>query len=146
MGINTVSLFKKGKNELANYKAHSIVSRRTTIQGDIGFSGGLHVEGKVLGNIRSEEGCVVVHGEVHGDLFVPNAIINGTVVGNITCSKHLELSGAARVTGVVTYAQMEMHLGAQVTGELRLLNADAAAAAVSDANSRIEKKELRVVP
>nr|WP_206389672.1 polymer-forming cytoskeletal protein [Amnimonas aquatica] len=50
---------------------------------------------------------------------MPNAIINGTVRGNLTCLQHLELAAGARVFGTVTYQSMEMMLGAQVTGSMQ---------------------------
>ncbi|MEL0028665.1 MAG: polymer-forming cytoskeletal protein, partial [Perlucidibaca sp.] len=73
----------------------------------------------VQGNIRAEDGCLNLHGEVVGDISVPNAIINGVVRGNITCLQHLELAPGARVQGVVSYQNMEMALGAQVSGEMK---------------------------
>ncbi|REH39813.1 cytoskeletal protein CcmA (bactofilin family) [Paraperlucidibaca baekdonensis] len=116
-------MFKKSKNDPAAYKDHSFISRQSTVRGDLTFVGGLHVEGRIEGNIESKEGCLLVHGDVVGDIHVPNAIINGTVHGNITCSDHLELSKGARVCGVVTYLNMEMQLGAQVTGKMALVSA-----------------------
>jgi cytoskeletal protein CcmA (bactofilin family) len=119
-------MFKKSKNDPAAYKDHSFISRQSTLQGSISFVGGLHIEGRVDGNINSKEGCLMVHGDVVGDINVPNAIISGTVSGNITCSDHLELTKGARVHGVVTYQNMEMQLGAQVVGRLCVLSADQA--------------------
>lgn len=110
---------KKKKTDPAAYKDHSFVSPLTTVTGDIAFNGGLHVEGRVEGNIRTDDGCLHLHGEVVGDIDVPNAIINGTVRGNLTCLQHLELAAGARVFGTVTYQSMEMMLGAQVTGSMQ---------------------------
>lgn len=117
-------MFKKSKNDPLAYKDHSFISRQSTIDGDISFVGGLHVEGRIEGNIHSTEGCLLVHGHIVGDIDVPNAIISGTVHGNIRCSEHLELAAGARVHGVVVYKEMQMQLGAQVTGRLAVLGAE----------------------
>lgn len=110
---------KKKKTDPSAWKDHSFICSQTQIVGDIVFNGGLHVEGRVQGNIRAEDGCLNLHGEVVGDIEVPNAIINGVVRGNLTCLQHLELAAGARVHGVVVYQNMEMMLGAQVSGQMK---------------------------
>lgn len=109
----TVSAYKAG-----DYKDHSYVARNTEVQGDIRFSGGLHVEGKVIGNIISEEGSVHIHGEVVGEIRVPHIVINGLVKGNVYGADHVELAARAVVQGNVYYKTMEMLLGAQVNGSV----------------------------
>lgn len=103
-----------------NYKDHSFVASNTEVLGDIKFTGGLHVEGRVTGNIVSEDGCLHVHmhGEVVGDIHVPHIIINGATRGSIYAGAHIELAAKAMVTGNVYYTSMEMMLGAQVNGSL----------------------------
>ena len=112
----------KKKNTISykgnDFKDHSYVARNTEVVGDIVFTGGLHVEGRVTGNILSEEGSLHVHGEVIGEIRVPHVVINGVVNGNVYASEHIELAGKAQVTGNVHYKTMEMLLGAQVNGSL----------------------------
>jgi len=110
---------KKKKTDPSAYKDHSFIGSQTRVVGDIVFNGGLHIEGRVEGNIRADDGCLNLHGEVVGDIEVPNAIINGIVRGNLTCLQHLELAAGARVHGVVVYQNMEMVLGAQVSGQMK---------------------------
>ncbi|MFN3587687.1 MAG: polymer-forming cytoskeletal protein [Moraxellaceae bacterium] len=101
-----------------NYKDHSYVARNTEVIGDIVFAGGLHVEGRVTGNILSDEGSLHVHGEVTGEVRVPHIVINGLVNGNVYASEHIELAAKAQVNGNVHYKTMEMVMGAQVNGSL----------------------------
>lgn len=101
-----------------DYKDHSFVASNAEVEGDIRFTGGLHVEGKVTGNILSEEGMLHVHGEVVGEIRVPHVVINGLVQGNIYASEHVELADKAVVNGNVYYKTMEMMMGAQVNGSL----------------------------
>lgn len=101
-----------------DYKDHSFVASQTEVKGDIHFMGGLHVEGKVEGNIISSEGALHVHGEVVGEIRVPHIVINGLVQGNIYAADHIELAAKAVVNGNVYYRTMEMMMGAQVNGSL----------------------------
>lgn len=101
-----------------DYKDHSFIAAQTEVTGDIRFVGGLHVEGKVAGNIISEEGALHVHGEVVGEIRVPHVVINGLVQGNIYASEHIELAVKAVVNGNVYYRTMEMMMGAQINGSL----------------------------
>lgn len=101
-----------------NYKDHSYVACNTEVEGDIRFTGGLHVEGKVTGNIVSEDGAVHIHGEVVGEIRAPHIVINGLVKGNVYAAEHIELAAKAVVQGNVYYKSMEMMLGAQVNGSL----------------------------
>lgn len=104
-----------------NYKDHSFIARNAEFVGDMVFVGGLHVEGKVIGTIRSTEGAVHIHGEVQGDIQAPHVIINGIVTGNVVATDHLELAARAQVSGTVLYRTMEMSLGAQVNGTLNAI-------------------------
>lgn len=121
---------KKKKTANSVWKDHSFIGRHAVLEGSIRFVGALHVDGRIQGNVFSEEGCLHLHGEIHGDINVPNAVINGEIRGNVTCSEHLELAAAARVFGKVVYQAMEMDLGAQVSGSLEPLPATPALQAV----------------
>lgn len=110
---------RRSKTDPSVWKDHSFIGKQTAITGDISFHGGLHVEGRIEGDVRSEDGCLHLHGEIKGNISVPNAVINGIVHGHVTCSERLELAAAAQIFGTVTYHEMEMMLGAQITGHLQ---------------------------
>lgn len=109
----------RSKTDPSVWKDHSFIGKQTVVSGDVSFHGGLHVEGRVEGHVSSTDGCLHLHGEIRGDITVPNAVINGVVHGDISCSERLELAAGAQVFGTVTYHEMEMMLGAQVTGHLQ---------------------------
>jgi cytoskeletal protein CcmA (bactofilin family) len=101
----------------------TLISGKSEIRGDIRFSGGLHVDGIIKGNLIAEDESGAIlriseTGHVEGEIRVPNVIINGEVVGNVFASKHIELAKNANVTGDVHYMMMEMVMGAQVNGNL----------------------------
>ncbi len=104
-------------------KIATVIGTGTEIDGDITFSGGLHVDGYIRGAVRggqSEQSALTLseQGTVEGDLQVPNIIINGTVVGDVYASQRVELAPKAKVTGSVYYNLLEMAMGAEVNGQL----------------------------
>jgi cytoskeletal protein CcmA (bactofilin family) len=101
----------------------TLVARTTRLQGDVYFTGGLHLDGRVKGNVRSEPGasatlCVSEHGSVEGSVDVPVVVLNGTVKGDIRASERVVLGAQAKVHGNVHYGVIEMEMGAEVCGKL----------------------------
>ncbi|GAA0719149.1 polymer-forming cytoskeletal protein [Dokdonella soli] len=100
----------------------TLIAEGTTIRGDIEFSGGLHLEGVIDGSISAEGTDAVLtlseKGRVNGEVRVSNAVVNGTVNGDIFVGERLELAGNARVEGNVHYKVLEMAAGAQVNGRM----------------------------
>ncbi|MBY5939132.1 bactofilin family protein [Marinobacter nauticus] len=101
----------------------TLISGKTTVEGDVHFSGGLHVDGTIKGRVVAEEGSDAVVrlsevGEIVGDVVAPHIIINGKVKGDVHASAHLELAEKAVVTGNVYYQLIEMAMGASVNGNL----------------------------
>jgi len=103
-------------------KIDSLIGQHTEIQGDIVFSGGLHIDGKANGNIIAVEPgsqlTVSDQGSVEGEVKVPNVILNGHVTGDVYASERIELASEARVNGTVYYNLIEMAIGAEVNGKL----------------------------
>lgn len=101
----------------------SLIGQNTEIQGNIVFTGGLHVDGKVEGNITAphDSGAILTlseQGTIRGDVRVPNVILNGLVVGNVYAEEQVELALNARIIGNVYYKLIEMAMGAEVNGSL----------------------------
>lgn len=100
----------------------SLIARGTVIRGDLRFSGALHLDGRIEGVVLGEgDGAVFTlseHGEVHGEIRVPQAVINGHVTGDVHVSARLELAPQARIDGDLRYHTLEMAAGAQVNGRI----------------------------
>ena len=112
-----------GNKKGASKRIDSLVGRSTKIIGDLDFTGGLLVDGKVIGNITATEDenatiTVSENGSVQGEIQIPNVIINGTIEGNVYASNNVELAKKARVFGNVYYNLFQMAMGAEVNGNL----------------------------
>jgi cytoskeletal protein CcmA (bactofilin family) len=103
-------------------KISTVVGQQATISGDVVFSGGLHLDGRINGNVTGEGGAsslvVSREGVIEGDVRVETLILDGTVIGDVYASKHAELATRARVSGTVYYSLLEMAMGAEVNGKL----------------------------
>ncbi len=112
-----------GKKKFKAPKITTVIGSGTTIEGDVVFSGGLHVDGTIHGNVLAgeEERAALIlseQGTIEGDVKVPNIILNGTVAGDVFASERVELISNARVTGTLYYKLLEMAMGAEVNGQL----------------------------
>lgn len=126
----------------------TLVSRDTTIVGDVHFSGNLDVEGVVKGNILAEDGKeavvrVIDKGTVQGEIRAPSVIINGTVEGDVYSSKNLELAAKGRVQGNVHYTLLEMAAGSEVNGSLTHLDSSEMGRGAAKADTPVEPDEAR---
>jgi cytoskeletal protein CcmA (bactofilin family) len=114
---------KKQKPRRPTGHFDTLISSRTTIHGDMHFSGGLHIDGKVCGTLVADDGSDAVLrisevGTIEGDIRAPHVIVNGTIRGDVYASAHLELAENATVHGNVYYNLIEMAMGASVNGNL----------------------------
>jgi len=114
-------LGKKKKRKVT--QVDTLVGQHTVVSGDLNFTGGCHIDGKVIGNIISDDLDTSVltvsdRGSIEGEVRVPYLILNGTVIGNVYAYQHVELAANARVEGNVYYNLLEMTMGAEVNGQL----------------------------
>ncbi len=98
------------------------IGQGAELQGDLTFSGGLHVDGRVCGTVRGSGADAVVtlteHGCIEGEVHAPFVVINGRLQGDIHASEKVELAAGARVQGNIYYKLIEMAAGAEIDGKL----------------------------
>jgi cytoskeletal protein CcmA (bactofilin family) len=139
-------MFRSSKrNDRTVAAISTLIAAGTTIRGDVHFTGGLHLEGVIEGSIAAEGADAVLtlsdNGCVVGEVRVSNAVVNGTVKGDIHAAERLELAGKARVSGNVHYKVLEMAAGAQVNGKM-LYEADAPSQLPSPAPADIDADDV----
>ena len=101
----------------------SLIGQNSRIIGDFRYSGGLHIDGTVKGNVLADDDDQAMltlsdKGTIEGEVKVPYIILNGVVKGNVHAREHVELAANARVEGNVFYRLIEMAMGAEVNGKL----------------------------
>lgn len=101
----------------------TLIGKSVRVNGDVEFTGGLHVEGFVGGNVRATGASgasvsVSEHGHIDGSVESPQVVLNGRVNGDIIAVERVVLGAKARVQGDIYYGAIEMTLGAEVSGKL----------------------------
>jgi len=109
----------------------TLIGQKAVFKGDLEFTGGLRVDGRVKGNIIAKEesnSTVVISesGEVEGNITVPHVVVNGAVNGNMHSGGRVELQAKAKINGDVHYKAVQMELGASINGNLVCQTAAAA--------------------
>lgn len=109
--------------KIRSSRIETLIGHSIEIKGDLRFSGGLHLDGRITGNVTAESGSdsvlvVSEQGFIDGDVHVPYAVINGKIRGNVYASEKLELSSKAEITGNVHYNLLEMASGSSVNGNM----------------------------
>jgi cytoskeletal protein CcmA (bactofilin family) len=107
-------------------KLSSLIAEDVVITGDVHFSGGLRIDGIVKGSVVAlpQQGpghallVLSAKGQVHGSVRCGDAVLNGTVVGDIEVEHFLELQSESRVNGSIRYHHLQMDVGAAVHGQL----------------------------
>ena len=101
----------------------TLIGVKSELKGDIVFSGGLRIDGKVRGNItaKGDANSTLVlseHAVITGNVTVPHIITNGSIKGNVRAAERIELQAKSEVVGDVYYKVIEMALGAVINGNL----------------------------
>jgi cytoskeletal protein CcmA (bactofilin family) len=117
-------MFGKRKTSLllpTNERFDTLIGKTSEIYGRMVVGESLRIDGKVVGNIESEENSKVTvavgeDGEVVGDIFAYRVMIAGKVEGNIYATERVEFHQTAQVRGDVTYGSIGIEHGARIIG------------------------------
>jgi cytoskeletal protein CcmA (bactofilin family) len=88
----------------------------------------LVVEGRVEATLDSRILEIAEHGVFQGTIAVDQAEIRGRFEGEITVRKQLVIQGTGKVSGKIRYAKIKVEEGAELAGDLAMLDKSAAAA------------------
>ena len=120
------------------------VGNGTTLTGEANFKGMLRVDGALSGRVASADGTLIIstNGRVDANVEVAVAQIYGTVNGDITATKRIEMGRTAKVTGNIQTPTLAIEQGAIFEGSCRMVQlkeqaergTDAASASASPAS------------
>src|SRR4051812_10668465 len=114
----------------------TLLGKASRVHGDMEFAGGLHLDGRIEGNLRADpvEGSslsISDSGSIDGNVEAYIIMLNGAVRGDIVARGRVVLGATARVQGNVYYGVIEMTLGAQIIGKVTRIS-EAATEAVPE--------------
>ena len=77
----------QGDQKIRRAQVDTLIGRGTTIDGDLRFSGGLHIEGVIKGNLAADgdDATLILseHGHIQGEVRVPSMVLNGMIDGDV---------------------------------------------------------------
>ena len=82
----------------------------------------LIVEGRVEATLDSRVLEITPNGVFQGTIAVDNAEIHGRFEGELTVRKQLTIYGAGKVSGKIRYAKIKVEEGAELSGEISMLD------------------------
>ena len=87
----------------------------------------LVVEGRMEATLDSRVLEITSHGVFQGTIAVDQAEIHGKFDGEITVRKQLVIHATGKVSGKIRYAKIKIEEGAEITGDLSMLDKGQAA-------------------
>jgi cytoskeletal protein CcmA (bactofilin family) len=117
---------RKARTPIDISRLSSLIAAGVEIVGDVSITDGLRIDGQLQGNVLCKDaahGLLVLSekGSIVGGARVYDAVINGTICGDLEVENFLELQANARVTGNIRYRMLQLECGAKVDGKLEPL-------------------------
>jgi cytoskeletal protein CcmA (bactofilin family) len=96
------------------------------IEGKFSFSGTVMINGRLRGEIHSNDTLIVGEkGVINASIRAGIVLVSGEVVGNVVGVERVELRGSARVSGDVEAPIVVVDEGVMFDGHCRMTRADA---------------------
>ena len=103
-------------------EAKLVVGPQIKIKGvEISDCDTLVVEGRIEATLDSRVLEITEHGVFQGTIAVDNAEIHGRFEGELTVRKQLIIQGTGKVSGKIRYAKIKVEEGAELAGEIQVL-------------------------
>ena len=87
----------------------------------------LQVEGRIEATLDARVLEITEKGVFSGTVAVDNAVIHGRLEGELTVRKQLVVHATGRVSGKIRYARIKVEEGAELAGEISVLDKNPAA-------------------
>jgi len=87
----------------------------------------LQVEGRIEATLDARELQIAEKGVFSGTVAVDNAEIHGRLEGELTVRKQLTVHATGRLSGKIRYARIKVEEGAELSGEISVLDKPPAA-------------------
>jgi len=89
------------------------------------------VEGRIEATLDSRVLEITENGVFQGTIAVDNAEVHGKFEGELTVRKQLIIHATGRVSGKIRYAKIKVEEGAELAGDLQMLDKNQSAVAVT---------------
>ena len=101
--------------------SETIIAHGVRLEGDLVAEGDLIIEGEVHGTVKTQSDLRIGdQAVVEADIEAGNALVSGTIRGNITVRGKLELLPSSSMTGDVVTEVLAIGPGAKVNGNVSM--------------------------
>lgn len=122
----------------------TIIGSGTVIEGKVIVDNGIQIDGRVIGNVESNESVSIgPEGVIEGELIGGDIAIGGRVEGRVTARGHLHMVSSGAVIGDVFYNSIEVDRGAVIAGRTEHLDEVANEPSVSK-EEELSEEELEM--
>ena len=95
----------------------TLLGRGAAFEGKLTFEGTVRIDGRFKGEVFSDDVLVIGEGaQVEATIDVGEVIIQGTVVGNITAKRSIEIHAPGRVKGDLHTPSLQIDKGVMFEG------------------------------
>ena len=110
---------KIAEEELSN--SSNLITKGTTIVGNLESQGNIRIEGNFIGTIKSKSKIVLGQSSfVEGEILTQKAEIDGEVKGKIHISELLTLKPSAVIKGNIFTKDINVESGAVINGKCKM--------------------------
>lgn len=113
---------KEGEGMIVEGKMNSIIGKGCTIKGTVEVQEGtLRIDGDFEGTVNCPDTLIVGKGgKVKAEIKVKNAVIGGTVLGNIDAREKIELQAGSRLEGDIKTTRLVIDEGVFFEGACKM--------------------------
>lgn len=109
------------QQENLSHASESIVGPSVKIEGDLKSQGNLRIDGTVTGKVKTSQNLYVGESaNISADVEAENAVVGGTVQGNIKVVGALVLSRTCRLMGDMVCGTLQVEEGAYFAGKCQM--------------------------
>lgn len=102
---------------------NTLLGRGTSFEGKLTFEGTVRIDGRLVGEIFSDDILVIGEGaDVKAKIDVGTLIVEGNIEGNVRAARLIELHAPARVRGNLETPQLYIDKGVIFEGNCKMEN------------------------
>jgi cytoskeletal protein CcmA (bactofilin family) len=108
--------------DVTERRVNAWIGQGVTIEGRIGSTQDLRIDGRVEGTIHLPQHELVLGAgaEVNATIHAKSVLVGGTVVGDVVATERLQIQATGSVQGDVTAARLLMFDGAVLHGKVAI--------------------------
>lgn len=97
----------------------TVIAKGVKVEGDFASDGDVQIEGEVKGSLATK-GRLTVGPEavIHAEVKAGDAVIAGTIQGNVIVERRVDLKSTAKIAGDLTSEALAVEAGAKVNGKV----------------------------